>query len=124
MLSFEFYRGLHFLSIAFVLMGLGAASFLSLAGQNVREHSARKVIGITHGAGLFGVLVGGFGMLARGGLMADGIPGWVFAKLALWLVVGALLAVAMRVPGAGKVLWGLLPVLVALAGWLAMAKPF
>ncbi|MCP4870672.1 MAG: hypothetical protein GY898_18370 [Proteobacteria bacterium] len=122
MLSYEVYRFVHFLSIAFVITALGGAAVLSLSGENVKEHAAKKIIGITHGAGMIGVLVGGFGMLARLGL--DGLPGWIYAKLGLWFVVGAVMGVAMRVPGAGKLLWFVVPLLVAVTGYIATAKPF
>lgn len=124
MLSYELYRFVHLLSIAFVVTALGGAAVISLSGGNIKEHPARKLIAITHGVGMFGVLLGGFGMLARLGLASAGLPGWIHAKLGLWLLVGALLAVVMRVPGAGKVLWFLVPVLIALTGWIAAAKPF
>ena len=72
---------------------------------------------------LFAMLLGGFGMLAKLG-MTGGLPGWAIAKVVLWLFVGGLLAVPLRMPQFAKPLWFLLPVVGGLGAWLAITKPF
>ncbi len=63
------------------------------------------------------------GTLARLGV-TGGFPGWVWAKLALWLVVGASAAVIKRAPGFSVHLLWLMPVLGGVGAWLAIYKPF
>jgi hypothetical protein len=62
-------------------------------------------------------------MLAKLGLSAA-IPGYVWAKVAVWLLLGAAIAIVPRQPGLSKALWWVFPVLGAAAAWLAVAKPF
>jgi hypothetical protein len=51
-------------------------------------------------------------------------PGWIWAKLAIWLILGGVIALASRRShwtGAALVA---LPFLAAVAGYLALTKPF
>ena len=85
---------------------------------------ARRLTGL-HGSALVLVLLGGFGMLARIGV-PEGVllPGWIWAKLAIWTVVGGLIVVARRKGAWSAPALFLLPFLVAGAGVLAFTKPF
>ena len=80
------------------------------------------MVAISHGVALTIIFVAGFGMHAKLGI--DGFPGWFLAKLGLWLVIGGLFALPYRHKLSGQALWYVLPVLGALAGWLALSKPF
>jgi hypothetical protein len=83
----------------------------------------RRQVMLTHGVGLILTLVGGFGTLARLGIVG-GLPGWIMAKLAIWALLGVLLVMLHRKPGWGKPLWwsGLAGSVVA--AYLAINKPF
>lgn len=80
---------------------------------------------ILHGLGLFIVLLGGFGLLARIGVMHGmSWPGWVWAKLGIWLVLGAIVVIPRRKPEWAAPLLVILPTLGGVAAWLAIFKPF
>lgn len=122
MLSYAVYKTIHYLGIFTLVTALVASLSRAAAGAGGADgvDPWKKRLGIAHGVGLFLVLLGGFGMLARLGL---GVTGWVGAKLGIWLVAGGLISLRKSVPAAS---WGvaLVPLLAVLAGWIAYAKPF
>jgi hypothetical protein len=122
MISMQVYKFIHFLGIFMVLMAYGAMVLNALVGDG-RKMPMRAGVMISHGLGLFLVLLGGFGMLARMGIVSA-FPGWILAKLAIWLVLGGLVAVVNRVPLAAKPLWYGVLVLAGLAAYLGGFKPF
>jgi hypothetical protein len=77
-----------------------------------------------HGIGLFLVLLGGFGMLARLELVSGGLPGWVWAKLAIWLTLGGLMVLPYRRPQFARAVFLAVPTLGLIAALLALTKPF
>lgn len=121
-MSYEFYKVLHIAAVIGVFVSLGAVCFHALNGGQ-RGGPGRGLVAALHGGGLLLALVGGFGLLARLGL-ASGWPGWVWAKLALWLLLGALAAVPYRRPALARPVLLTLPVLGLAAAWLAILKPF
>jgi hypothetical protein len=116
-MSILVYKVLHILGIALILVALGGAAQRALDGGS----GSRKLPGITHGVGLLIILVSGFGQLAKLGL---GFPLWVWAKLAIWIVLGVLLVSIRRMPRHAATFWFAIPVLVGLAAYLAFYKPF
>lgn len=122
-MDYSVYKILHILGIALVFAGLGGRALGARGGLNRDTDPNRKLAAALHGGGMFLVLLGGFGMLARLGL-ASAMPGWVHAKIGVWVLIGLALALPYRKPGAA------VPVLlggVALAGvaaWIAASKPF
>ena len=84
----------------------------------------RKLVAALHGTALFLILLGGFGMLARLGIVQGGLPGWIYAKLALWVALPVIGMLPYRRPASARwVLLGL-PVVGLLAGIIALTKPF
>ncbi len=122
-MSYEFYKILHVTAVLAVFAALGAACLHAMNGGGREGTAGRKLVNALHGAGLLVALVGGFGLLARLDL-ATGWPGWVWAKLAIWLVAGAYVVVPYRRPALAKPMLLALPVLGLAAAWLAIAKPF
>jgi hypothetical protein len=120
-MSYQFYHSLHFLGLGLVLFALGGASFATyLEGQ--KPAKLKKPIGMLHGIGIFIMLVAGFGMLAKLGIMAS-LPNWVYLKILIWVILGGWIAIVYKLAVKHPVVAGLLPVvLVVLAGWLANAK--
>lgn len=116
-MSLTFYKILHVAAVVWVFAALGGSLF---AGSD--NERARKVAGMSHGIALIIVLVAGFGALAKLGI--TGVPGWAWAKLVLWLIIGGLAAVPKRAPQLAVPVFFALPVLAGLATWLAIAKPF
>jgi hypothetical protein len=125
MISYSVYKLIHILGICGVVMGLGAAFAasrvsVSLSGDQ-KPAITRKIIAITHGLGLFLVLLGGFGMLARL-QMHWPLPWWVIVKIIVWVGLGAWLTVTYKSASKGVAAWlgGLS--LVALAIFVVLAK--
>ena len=114
------YKLLHLIAVFVVLMGLGAQIALSGSGEG---GSMRRLAGLCHGLGLLVVLFAGFGLIAK--LMVPWPwPGWVLAKLVIWLAIGSLLALVRRQSAVAHFWWWGALVLAATAGYLALYKPF
>lgn len=114
------YKTLHLLGVMVVFLALGGLTFHSLSGQGSR-HRGHKLAGASHGIGLLLVLVSGFGMLAK---LEVGFPLWVIAKVLIWLIFGGIVVLIRRMPQQAAALWLALPVLGAIAAYLALYKPF
>ena len=122
MFSYGTYKVLHYFGIMLLFVAFGARISHALAGGEKGAHPTHRLVAISHGVALTIIFVAGFGMHAKLGV--DGFPGWFLAKVALWLVIGGLFVLPYRSEASGKPLWFALPILGALAGWLALTKPF
>jgi uncharacterized membrane protein SirB2 len=121
--SLEFYKIMHVFGIALLICGLAGLWGVSLLSTKPIEASLRRRLALIHGLGMTLVLVGGFGMLARLGIMGNW-PGWVYAKLVIWVVFGASLVLAKRKARWGSKLLLFWAGLVGFATYLALLKPF
>jgi hypothetical protein len=121
MIAYTIYKFLHVLGIAALMMALGGAMIgTHISGQ--KPTKARRAIAITHGVGMFLVLLGGFGMLARLGIHWPW-PWWILLKVIVWIALGAWLAVAYRSATLKLVpLWLGTLLLVALAAGAVLMK--
>lgn len=124
MLSAEVYKIIHLLGVFMVFVALGGLCLHAVNGGSTETNRARRLVALTYGIGLLVILVGAFGWLARTGVMAGGLPGWVWVKLALWLALGGLLSLPGRRPELGRVLWFVGPAVGVLAAAIAITKPF
>ncbi|HEX9884997.1 MAG TPA: hypothetical protein VGA70_00840 [Longimicrobiales bacterium] len=129
-MSYGTYKLIHYLGI-FLLVVAVAAMLSRAAWGGVTEGGPegrdpwRGRLGALHGVALLLVLVGGFGLLARLGVShSQLLPGWVFAKLTIWGLLVAMPFIARKRPGWAVPALLLLPLLGALAGALALYKPF
>ncbi|MCB0358984.1 MAG: hypothetical protein KDD44_05095 [Bdellovibrionales bacterium] len=122
MLSYGFYKSLHYLGVFVLLLAFGGMMVGVADGQSP-QGPLRKRLLMAHGIGLAIILIAGFGMLARLGIHWPW-PGWLIAKLAIWLVLGGLAAALLRQPSRLKVLSLAVLVLAWLAGTVALTKPF
>lgn len=122
MISYPVYKLVHYLGLFMVVTALTGGAFAAAQGQYL-DHPWRKKAAMVHGIGLFLVLLGGFGMLARLG-MTSGLPGWIHFKLAVWAGLAALMIVVKRIPRAAAIAWGATLALAWLAGYVALYKPF
>jgi hypothetical protein len=136
-ISYTVYKLVHYLGIFATVALLGAALGRGAAnasadgtpsggGSSVGARDPwRRRFNVLHGIGLFVILLGGFGMLARLGITQGlGLPGWIWAKLAIWTVFVGLIVVARRTASAAARALIVLPLLAALAGYIAFTKPF
>jgi hypothetical protein len=123
MISYPVYKVIHFIGIFMVFLSLGGVTMHVING-GAKEHAWRKPLAITHGVGLFLALLGGFGLLARLGIVHGMLPGWVLAKLAIWTVFAAVLGVVIRKRSWAGPLWAITVILGGVAAYLAGSKPF
>ena len=121
MISYTVYKTLHLLGLMMVFLALGGAALHAMNGGTRETNQRRGWTAAWHGTGLFLLLLGGFGMLARLGL---GLTGWVWGKLVVWVLLGAALVLALRRPRLGRTVWLGSAVLGLLAVYLALYKPF
>ncbi|MGH7846080.1 MAG: SirB2 family protein [Candidatus Binatia bacterium] len=124
-MAYSTYKVIHLFGIFLILVALGAASLHAMDSGAKNRNPQRKWIAITHGIGLLIVLVSGFGLLARLGIShTAGWPMWVWIKLGIWLVFGGTTVLVAKSPRYAKFFWFLIPILAALAAYLAINKPF
>lgn len=126
MFSREFYEILHIIGIALTMAGLGGIAVNAAEGGTKKGARSRRAMSVAHGLGMFLILLGGFGMLARigftGGLGA--FPGWLWGKIGVWFLLGAASALPYRVPRFAVPALILVPLLAGVAAYLALYKPF
>lgn len=124
MISYALYKTLHVAAVLFVFTALGALTLHAYNGGSRETNRGRLLTAIGHGLGLVMVLVTGFGLIARLGLGHTGVwPLWIYLKLAVWLILGAVLVVINRAPRLAGLLWIAIPLLGAIAAGLAIFKP-
>ena len=114
----EAYKVIHLVGVFLILLPLGGIC-LHMANGGTREYPNRKFAAILHGIGLLIAIVGGFGMLARLGMMQS-LPAWVIAKLVIWLILGGVPALIYRQPGFAKGFLLLIALLATTAAGLAI----
>ena len=112
---------LHLTGLALTFMGL--AGMLGSKATGAAPFPKRLVFHLSHGIGLLLLIVTGFALAAKLG-EANPPPGWLKAKLIVWLLAGGGMALATRF---SRYTWAVLVffvLLVLTAAWLAIEKPF
>ena len=122
-MPYQIYKLIHFLGIFSVISALSLACFHTMRGGTKADMPNRRQIGMVHGLGMLFILVGGFGMLARLG-MTSGLPGWIIAKLVIWVFIGSAASWVYRGAGLARGFLLALPFVAALAAFFALYKPF
>jgi len=125
-MSILFYKSIHILGIALLLVALGGLCGSLMAGVDPNTNRARKTIGITHGIALLLILISGFGMIAKLGTVEGYSPwgGWFWVKLLIWIFLGGVTVLLRRSLNLAKPFWFIIPLLVFLAAYMALYKPF
>jgi hypothetical protein len=118
------YKLMHLLGLFTMLTVLAATSLHVLRGGSRADMPARRWFAAAHGIAALMVLTGGFGLLARIGVMHGGLPGWAYAKLVIWVALGGALFLAYRGPGMAKTLLVTVPLLAVVGAAVALYKPF
>lgn len=124
MITYEAYKLIHIFGILLLIFSLGG---LWLQATDDRLHvpgRGRRLIGIVHGVGLLIILVAGFGLLARLGI-TEGFawPWWVWGKIVIWILFAATPVVTRKSVALTRPLWLAVPILGAVATYLAIYKP-
>ncbi len=125
-MSFEFYKVVHIVGVILLFYALGGMTLQALRGkidaQPEEKPPGRALMAAFHGIALVLLLVAGFGALVKLGT-TDGVPGWVWGKLVVWLLLAASPVLIKRKPNFAKALWFVLPLLGVVAVGLAVMKP-
>lgn len=114
-MSYEFYKIIHLAGLITLFVSLGTLAVVSA--------ERRKPYIILHGIATVVMLVTGFGLLAKLGIMKD-LGGWVHAKIAIWLIFGAIPVILKRKPNLALSMLLVSIVLGTTAACLAILKPF
>lgn len=124
MFSHQFYNLVHIVGLVLLMSALGGMALQAAGGSN-GSPALRRLVMALHGLGVFLILLGGFGMLARMGIAhGAGWPGWLWVKVAVWGVLAAAALLPYRRPSTALPLLLLLPVLGGVAAYMAIYKPF
>lgn len=119
-MPYEFYKFLHFVGLFTLICSIAALIYQTWAHEDATI-KARKWLMIFHGLAVVIILVSGFGLLARLGMMG-GWPSWVWIKLAAWTFVIVVPSLVMRVPKARAFMWWLFPVVLYAAAYSVTYK--
>ncbi|MEE2786350.1 MAG: hypothetical protein VX589_03360 [Myxococcota bacterium] len=118
--AIQIYKVIHLVGIGMLYTALGGATLNAIL-DGEKKHGARRMVMVTHGLGMFLILLGGFGMLHRGGY---GWPAWAIAKMVIWVVLGGAVAMLYRNPTLNRLVWWLGILLLGGAAYMAIMKPF
>ena len=114
----------HLVGIMLVFLGLGGMVFAAYAGFGPERKMIRRVAALCHGIGLLFLLASGIAMLSNLGLLHGDPPGWVKAKMFIWLLLGGSISLAARYSRAIWILIAAWVLLGAGAAYLGLYKPF
>ena len=120
---YHLYKLVHFFGIFVLLMTLAVPLLHFVRGGTRADFPRRRTLAIVHGVASFLILLGGFGMLARLGIVQEGLPGWILLKLGIWFVLSAALTVALRTRFAARTVILAAPLLALTAAAIALYKP-
>lgn len=125
-MSYQFYKLLHIFGLLLVFSSLGAVVMFSASPtEEGPTRALRKLAVIGHGIGLVIMFVAGFGLMARLQITQGGVwPAWVYIKVALWLVIGVATLPLKKSPALAKPFLLVIPLVGALAAFVAIYKPF
>ena len=123
-MSYVTYKLIHLFGLFMVFVALAGMAGHAAAGHGKSENTSYRTLLILHGLGALAALIGGFGLMARTGVTQGYLfPGWIWAKLVLWLLLGGLIALPYRHRPLAKSLLVALPFLGLLGAYLANYKP-
>lgn len=122
MFSHALYNVVHIVGLVLLMAGLGGMATMGATRADARGF--RRLLGVIHGVGVFLILLGGFGMLARLGIVrGTSWPVWVWVKMVIWGTLAAAAFLPIRFPRTAAPLLLLIPVLGGLAAYMAIYKP-
>lgn len=125
MISLEVYKLIHVLAILFVFSAIAGVAVHTITGGRREDNPFFRVLAIVHGLAIVFILVSGFGMLARIGVAHNALTlGWIWVKLGVWAVLGALLTLPYRRSAWARPIFFVTPLLGVLAASMAILKPF
>jgi hypothetical protein len=125
MFSYQLYNLVHIVGLILLMSALGGMALTAPLSLGSGGRWTRRLAFTFHGTGIFLILLGGFGMLARLGIVhGAGFPGWIWVKLGVWATLAVAAFLPFRYPSTARPLLLLLPLLGGLATYMAIYKPF
>ena len=118
--TLPFYKNIHLFGMFLSMTSLGGIAIHAANGGTKVNSSTRMLTASVFGLGMLLVLAGGFGQAARLGILANGFPGWMLAKMAIWVIVAVLSVLPYRFPSLAKPIYLLVPLLGGTAAYLAI----
>ena len=116
-----FYKSLHIFGLFLAMTSLGGIAIHAANGGTKATSRTRALTASVFGLGMLIALAGGFGQAARLGLVSTAIfPGWLWAKIGIWVVVAVLSILPYRIPALAKPIYLLVPLLGGLGAYLAI----
>ena len=124
-MSYTTYKLIHLVGLFALMVALAGMATHAATGGAKEENTSYRTLLLLHGIGALLALTGGFGLLARIHVEAGGLlPGWIWAKLVLWVLLGGLVALPYRKQAFARPLLILLPLFGFLGAFLANFRPF
>ena len=124
-MSYTTYKLIHLLGIFTLMVALAGMAGHAGAGHGKGENPGHRTLLFLHGIGALLALTGGFGLLARLDLSAPAhFPGWIWAKLILWVLLGSFVALPYRRQSFARAILLALPLFGLLGAVLANLRPF
>jgi len=121
-MPYEIYKILHLTGIFLLVSGLIGLLTLVWSGHGL-SGKVKTFAFITHGVGLLFILVSGFGLLARLGLVQEGLPPWIYVKLFIWIIFGGFIALLKRKGQLGWPMYFLMLAIFVTAAYYGVYKP-
>lgn len=122
-MPYPVYKLIHFFGIFVLLTTLTIACMHLLRGGTRADLPRRRSVMAAHGSASFLILLGGFGMLARLGIVQGGLPGWILLKLGVWILLSFAMAFVVRAESVARLTLLLAPLLALVAAGVALYKP-
>jgi hypothetical protein len=119
----EFYLIMHIMGIALLFTAMGGVAIHVANGGTKGASRTRTLVAIVHGLGALMILTGGFGMMARLGMMGHGLPGWIMVKLFIWVLLSGVILLPYRSAALARPFFIGLPLLAGVAAYMALYKP-
>jgi hypothetical protein len=111
------YKIIHIVGLAMLFFAFGGIFAPRSEGEK-----APRIYKMLHGIGLLAMVVAGFGRASKIGISMS--AGWIWVKIALWLLLGALPTLVNKGVVPRPLAWVVGLAVVALGAWLAIQKPF
>lgn len=119
----NFYLVMHIIGIAFLFTAMGGVAVHAANGGTRKASATRTLVAVIHGIGALLILTGGFGMMARLGMMGNPMPGWIMVKLFIWVLLSGLILLPYRSVALARPFFIGLPLLAGVAAYMALYKP-
>lgn len=120
----DLYEIIHVIGIAMLFVAIGGVAVHAANGGTKASSSTRTLVSAIFGIGSFLILLGGFGMMARLGMVRGVPPNWLAVKMLIWFVLSGIVLLPYRKPNLARPFLVLLPLLAGLAVYMAVYKPF